>query len=139
MKYLEDSELKLTSKDITPTPMRILVLQYLMKQERAVSLQTIESDFERGDKSTLYRTLQTFEKNKLVHTIDDGTKQLKYALCMESCECSLVDLHYHFHCTKCQNTLCLTDQPIPHIELPKNFTMTEANMVIKGLCNHCNH
>ena len=114
--------------------MRILVLQYLMQQDKAVSLQSIENAFELADKSTLYRTLKTFEKNKLVHSIDDGTKQLKYALCLESCECETNDLHYHFHCNKCNNTFCLTNQNIPQIELPKNFKMEQANMVIKGLC-----
>jgi Fur family ferric uptake transcriptional regulator len=109
-----------------------------MEQNKAISLQTIESAFDIADKSTLYRTLKTFEKNKLVHTIDDGTKQLKYALCLESCECETIDQHYHFHCSNCQNTFCLTNQNIPKIELPKNFKMHRANMVIKGLCENCN-
>lgn len=134
----EKIESKLNNRDIKPTAMRILVLQYLMEQNKAVSLQSIEDAFEKADKSTIYRTLKTFEKNKLVHTIDDGTKQLKYALCLESCECGAIDQHYHFHCTKCQHTFCLTNQNIPQIELPKNFKMQQANMVIKGLCGACN-
>jgi len=135
--YDDKTESRLISKKITPTPMRVLILQYLMGQDRAVSLQSIEREFVRADKSTLYRTLKTFEKNKLVHSIDDGTKQLKYALCLESCECLTNDLHYHFHCTVCENTFCLTDQNIPQIELPKNFSMEQANMVIKGRCAAC--
>jgi len=135
---MDKIETRLNQKDIKPTAMRILVLQYLMEQDRAVSLQRIETAFENADKSTLYRTLKTFEKNKLVHTIDDGTKQLKYALCLQNCTCEPSDLHYHFHCMNCQNTFCLTDQNIPKIELPKNFKMQQANMVIKGLCESCN-
>lgn len=131
-------EKRLKDRGIKPTAMRILVLQYLMEQTKAVSLQDIESAFTVSDKSTIYRTLKTFEKNKLAHTIDDGTKQLKYALCLESCQCETFDQHYHFHCTRCQNTFCLTDQNIPHIELPKNFKMNQANMVIKGYCENCN-
>ena len=134
----DNVENRLNQRHIKPTAMRILVLQYLMEQDRAVSLQNIENAFMVADKSTLYRTLKTFEKNKLVHTIDDGTKQLKYALCLESCQCQTDDLHYHFHCTKCQNTFCLTNQNIPSIELPKNFKMQQANLVIKGLCERCN-
>jgi len=134
----EKLENRLNKRNIKPTAMRILVLQYLMEHDNAVSLHSIESAFELADKSTLYRTLKTFEKNKLVHTIDDGTKQLKYALCLESCECDTIDLHYHFHCTRCQNTYCLTNQNIPQIDLPKNFKMQQANMVIKGLCESCN-
>lgn len=134
----KEVEERLNKRSIKPTAMRMLVLQYLMEQDKAVSLHTIESAFEVAEKSTLYRTLKTFEKNKLVHTIDDGTKQLKYALCLESCECETSDLHYHFHCGSCENTFCLTNQNIPTIELPKNFKMEQANMVIKGLCESCN-
>jgi len=134
----DNLEERLSRRDINPTSMRILVLQYLMEQNKAVSLQSIEKAFDRADKSTLYRTLRTFEKKKLVHTIDDGSKQLKYALCLESCECETNDLHYHFHCTDCQNTFCLSNQNIPSIELPKNFKMLQANMVIKGICDICN-
>lgn len=135
---MEEIENKLKSRTIKPTAMRILVLQYLMKQEKAVSLNSIEDAFENADKSTLYRTLKTFEKNRLVHTVDDGTKQLKYALCLESCQCQSVDLHYHFHCNNCLSTFCLTDQNVPQIELPTKFKMQQANMVIKGLCAECN-
>lgn len=134
----DNIETKLNNNNIKPTAMRILVLQYLMKNKHAVSLQDIESDFAKADKSTLYRTLKKFEENKLVHTIDDGTKQLKYALCLEACECEISDLHYHFHCVACLNTFCLTNQNIPKIELPKNFTMQQANMVVKGICESCN-
>lgn len=134
----EEIENRLNDRDIKPTAMRILVLQYLMEQENAISLQDIEGAFEMADKSTLFRTLKTFEKNKLVHTIDDGTKQVKYALCLESCECETGDLHYHFHCTSCENTFCLTSHNIPKIELPRNFKMHQANMVIKGFCENCN-
>jgi len=94
---MEKAEKLLNSREVSPTAMRILVLQHLMEQNNAVSLQSIEDAFKIADKSTLYRTLKTFEKNKIVHTIDDGTKQLKYALCLESCQCEINDQHYHFH------------------------------------------
>ena len=135
MKSLEN---KLYHRNIKPTAMRLLILQFLMKQEKAISLNSIENAFEKADKSTIYRTLKTFEKNKLVHTIDDGTKKLKYALCLESCRCNTSDLHYHFHCNQCHSTFCLTNQHIPDIQLPTNFTMQQANMVIKGMCAECN-
>lgn len=135
---MDRAEKLLKYRKVSPTAMRILVLQHLMAQNKAVSLQSIEDAFKIADKSTLYRTLKTFEKNKIVHSIDDGTRQLKYALCLESCECEINDQHYHFHCTQCQNTFCLTSQNIPLIELPKNFKMHQANMVVKGLCESCN-
>ncbi|WP_445956655.1 Fur family transcriptional regulator [Yeosuana sp.] len=133
-KKLED---KLESKSIKPTAMRLLILQYLIEQTTTVSLSDIEMAFERSDKSTIFRTLKTFEQSKLIHSIEDGTSHLKYALCLEDCICSPVDLHYHFHCNKCKKTFCLTTLSIPYIELPKNFEMQQANMVIKGICANC--
>ena len=133
---LED---KLKERSIQPTAMRLLVLQYLMEKSTATSLKDMEEYFERADKSTLFRTLKTFEKNKLIHRIEDGSGHLKYALCLEGCECSPQDLHYHFHCNTCKETFCLTSHNIPSVELPKNFKMQQANMVIKGLCANCNN
>jgi len=138
MKNNENIENRLTDREIKPTAMRILVLQFLMKQKSATSLMQIEAAMPTADKSTIYRTLKTFEKNRLIHAVDDGTKQVKYALCLESCQCNAQDQHYHFHCTECQNTFCLTNQNIPQIELPTNFKMQQANLVIKGLCGNCN-
>lgn len=135
---MKNIENRLIHREIKPTAMRILILQYMMERASAVSLQQLERDLHPADKSTIYRTLKTFKDNKLVHTVDDGTKQVKYALCLESCLCSAQDQHYHFHCTSCQNTFCLTEQNVPQIELPTNFKMQQANLVIKGLCGNCN-
>ncbi len=133
----ENLEDKLNKSKIKPTAMRLLVLQYFTEQTTAVSLKSLEEGFHNADTSTLYRTLKTFEKQKLIHSIDDGTGQMKYALCLETCECVLADQHYHFHCNKCEETFCLSSQNIPSIELPKGFTMTQANLVLKGVCANC--
>ena len=135
MKKLEQ---KLLERAIRPTAMRLLVLQYLMEHSKAVSLKTLEEHFVIADKSTLYRTLVTFEKNKLLHKIDDGTSTLKYALCLAGCNCEPEDQHFHFHCNECKSTFCLTAHNIPTIALPPKFKMQQANMVIKGICDNCN-
>lgn len=130
-------EHKLTGNDIKPTAMRLLVLKFFTEQNRAVSLADIEKVLESADKSTLFRTLKTFENNKIIHSIEDGSGHLKYALCLEGCSCSPVDLHYHFHCNMCKETFCLTELNVPTIELPKDFEMQQANLVIKGICANC--
>ena len=117
--------------------MRLLVLKILTEQKTAIGLPELESKFNRAEKSTLYRTLKTFEKNKLVHSIDDGSGIVKYALCQSSCHCSPADLHVHFYCTKCEQTYCLNNIPVPSINLPTNFELENVNMVIKGVCANC--
>lgn len=136
---MKDTDDKLTSRNIKPTAMRELVLDILTEQKMAISLSDLEQKFHKSDRVTLYRTLKTFEENKLIHSIDDGTGAVKYALCKESCQCHPEDLHVHFFCLKCQHTFCLSDIPIPSINLPVNFSMENINMVVKGVCSNCSN
>jgi Fur family ferric uptake transcriptional regulator len=131
-------EQKLSNKNIQPTAMRILVLNSLLEQNSAVSLSDIEKNLEPADRITIYRTLKTFEGKGLVHMIDDGTGSPKYALCLEECDATQHhDLHVHFNCVLCKETFCLPDTKIPEILLPDNFTSTEMNLVVKGICSKC--
>jgi Fur family transcriptional regulator, ferric uptake regulator len=134
---LTNNEDKLKKRNIKPTAMRELVLKVLTEQTTAISLSGLELHFDKVDKVTLYRTLKTFEENKLIHSIDDGSGSIKYALCQESCQCIPADLHIHFLCTKCQQTYCLTDISIPSITLPSYFSLESINIIVKGICANC--
>lgn len=132
-----ESEEQLRKRNIRPTSMRNLVLRILSEQKSAISRSDLEFLFEKADKVTLYRTLKTFEENKLIHSIEDGSGSVKYALCKETCLCHTEDLHVHFLCSKCNQTYCLTDIPVPAVNLPVNFSLESVNMVIKGECSNC--
>lgn len=134
---MKETDNKLKKRNIKPTAMRELVLKVLTEQNVAISLADLEQKFDNADKTTLYRTLKTFEENKLIHSIDDGTGAVKYALCRETCQCHPEDLHVHFLCTKCHQTYCLNDISIPLIALPMNFKLETINMVVKGICSNC--
>ncbi|MBK7096800.1 MAG: transcriptional repressor [Saprospiraceae bacterium] len=133
----ENIDKQLQSRNIKATAMRQLVLQVLTEQKTTICLAELEQKFYKADKSTLYRTLKTFEENKLIHSIDDGTGSVKYALCRETCDCHPDDLHVHFTCTVCMKTYCLTDIPVPKINLPVKFQLESVNMVVKGVCSNC--
>ncbi len=133
----QEIENKLRTQDVKPTAMRILVLRTLFNSRSAMSLSDIEQQFDQADRTTLYRTLKTFESKKIIHKIDDGTNAPKFAVCVEGCECNPEDLHIHFHCTNCEETYCLNNISIPTIELPNQFTLNQINMVVKGLCDDC--
>lgn len=128
----------LQQKQIRPTAMRLLVLDYLLKQAAAVSLNDLETYFHRSDRVTLYRTLKTFEEKGLVHKIDDGTGSVKYARCADDCFThEHYDLHVHFNCKVCGETFCLPKSRIPEIPLPEKFRAEEVNLVMKGVCASC--
>jgi Fur family ferric uptake transcriptional regulator len=133
----ENIDKNLRSRNIKPTAMRELVLEVFTEEETAISLPELERKFEKADKATLYRTLKTFEERKLIHSIDDGSGPVKYALCLEKCDCGIEDLHVHFHCTKCNKTYCLHEISVPEISLPKDFSLESVNMVVQGVCANC--
>lgn len=134
----EQTERLLTIKGIAPTAMRILVLEHLQKQTAAVSLLDLEKGFRHADRTTLYRTLKTFEEKGLIHGIQDGTDATKYALCADACkEGSHYDLHLHFYCYGCKQTYCLPRHQVPEISVPENFQLKELNLIARGLCDRC--
>lgn len=134
----EAIESVLLSKDIAPTAMRILVLEYLQKQTATVSLLDLEKDFQHSDRTTLYRTLKTFEKKGLIHTIHHGTDTTKYALCADACKAgNHYDLHLHFYCYSCKQTYCLPKHQVPELSIPENYQLKELSLVAKGICNKC--
>lgn len=127
----------LISKNVNPTAMRLLTLDFLTKQKSAVSITDIEKGFNSCDRITLYRTLKTFEKKGLIHSIEDS-KVIKYALCNEDCSENMhVDTHLHFYCTKCQKTMCLPKVKIPEVNMPADFKIRELSLVAKGECAAC--
>jgi len=134
----QNIENKLTAKDIQPTAMRLLVLDYLLQQDSAITLTGLEKGLYPADRITIYRTLKTFEDKGIIHSIEDGSGATKYAMCKE--ECSIGghhDLHVHFYCNNCKNTFCLPRTSIPEVELPSNFAPLEYNLVVKGVCPDC--
>ena len=135
---MSEVEKTLDNKSVRPTAMRILIYKFMASKNTAVALTDIENAFEKAERTTLYRTLKTFEEKGIVHQIDDGTNVSKFALCQPGCNCEIdQDLHLHFHCSHCDKTVCLTEHKIPHINLPAGYIAEDANLVIKGICDSC--
>ncbi len=130
---------KLEARGIKPTAMRILILRTMMQTRQAMSLIDIVDTLVTAEKSTVSRTLSLFLSHHLVHSIDDGSGALKYAVCGDSCSCDVDDLHVHFFCTRCQRTLCLRGLPVPVVHLPDGFSLDSVNYVMKGVCSECAH
>ncbi len=136
---MNDIEKFLIIKKVRPTAMRILVFRLLAQRKKAITLSDIENRFEKSDRTTLYRTIKTFEENGIVHGVNDGSGVPKYALCEEGCEYGVHnDLHLHFHCNRCDETSCLTEHKIPQINIPEGYLAEDVHLVVNGLCNTCN-
>jgi Fur family ferric uptake transcriptional regulator len=133
-KELEEQLLK---HGIKPTAVRLLVFKAMTGQREVVNLADLETELKTVDKSTIFRTLTLFRQQRLIHTVDDGSGSLKYALCDDECECRPEQQHVHFHCTHCERTFCFRDAAVPLITLPNNFSAESINYVIRGICSDC--
>ena len=136
---MENSEYldRLKKRGIKPTSLRVLILRTMMHENRAVSILDKESELETVDKSTIFRTVTLFLSHHLIHSIDDGSGSLKYAVCGNSCTCAVEDLHSHFYCNSCHKTYCLEGIDVPVVELPVGFSLQSINYVLKGICFVC--
>lgn len=129
-------ESKLLQKNTKPTSMRILVYDFLSLQEAALSLSEIENHFGNADRTTLYRTLKTFEEKGIVHSIQENTTT-RYKLCHDDCdEKTHRDWHLHLYCKICKQTTCREDITFPK-ELQGNFRIDEIRLFAKGICENC--
>ena len=128
---------RLEKKGVRVTSIRILVLDALMNASGTMSLGDLETVLETVDKSSIFRTLELFEKHHVVHSIDDGTGSVKYEVCEGEDECTLADMHTHFYCEICHRTVCLKDISAPVVSLPQGFQIHSVNYIIKGICPSC--
>ena len=129
----------LESYGIKPTANRILVLDAMLRAGCSLSLSDLEAGLETVDKSSIFRTLNLFRQQQLVHSFEDGSGSMKYEICRSHSEtCAIGERHIHFFCEVCHQTTCLTDIKIPVASLPEGYTVDSINYTVKGVCPACN-
>ncbi len=135
----QEIEYLLKQKNIKSTAMRNLVLQYFLTNNKAVALKDLEVAFHYSDRTTLFRTIKTFEEKALIHSIKDGSNTTKYALCNAHCTSeNHIDIHPHFYCEKCKTTMCLRKLSIPAMNIGNHFVVHSTEFIVKGICEKCN-
>lgn len=126
----------LSRKGVKITANRVLVLRSLMTAEHPISLSEMEELLPTMDKSSIFRTLNLFLEHHVTHKIEDeGT--VKYEICHHQNECDFSDMHTHFHCEICHQTICLHDIYVPIVPLPDGYQIEAINYMIKGICPKC--
>ncbi len=130
----------LKSHDLRITQVRLDILSQFISKQSALSHADLESYFDKKlDRVTIYRTLNSFLENGILHKVTDDTGVAKYALCKhESTEHTHDDNHVHFKCKQCEKIECLHDIEIPKLSLPKKYLVTSSNLLIEGICATCN-
>lgn len=118
------------------TPSKDAVLDLLISSGKAMSRDAIEQKIGiEIDRATIYRVLNRFCEDGLVHKIvaDDGKQY--FAVCMKCDEKKLADNHFHFRCTSCQTIECLPEAV--HFSVPNGYNVESVNCVLTGICKDC--
>ena len=89
--------------------------------------------------ASVYRALDSFEKNGLIHKVPDKKNVVKYALCRSNCSAEKhTHNHPHLVCSNCNETFCLYDFKIPNVYKYKGYEIKNLNMIFEGSCINCN-
>lgn len=111
-KVMENSESALTHDDIT---------------------QSLRGEM---DRVTIYRILQGFEEEGLVHKVIDSAGKSHYAICRHCTEHHHHDNHMHFQCVTCGVVNCLNKE-VRKPNMPEGYTVEEINYLVTGCCPDC--
>jgi Fur family ferric uptake transcriptional regulator len=121
------------------TAFRRLLLQVFNQRTTALNLEDIRGALPpESDRITIYRTLQLFEKQGLIHSIADSNGHVKYALCPEDCNAEgHHDHHAHFTCVACESTWCITQFKAPEIVDAHIAKIMHTELLVHGKCVSC--
>jgi Fur family ferric uptake transcriptional regulator len=131
----------LSRSGLRRTPVRAGVLDVLARAARPMSVpQILEKMKGAVDTVTVYRTLHTFARKKLVHRVRGEDRSWLYALgdALEQPE----HLHPHFVCDHCGKVECLEAARVPpslvdSLNVRGGYEVRWPEVVLHGLCPKC--
>lgn len=88
-----------------------------------------------ADRATVYRILNQFCEDQIVHKMvaDDGKQY--FAVCIKCDKKTIPDNHFHFRCTECETIECLPS--MVEFTVPKKYKVYRMNCVLIGVCKDC--
>ena len=130
----------LREKSMRVTPLRREVLELLLEKREPLSHTEI---FERlaaagrvPDRVTLYRMLSAFSDAQLVHQIQGTDGTVRFCL-HEPFHAGCPGNHPHFLCRTCGRMSCLSEQPLPRVEVPEGTLIEGKQLLLFGVCAEC--
>ncbi len=119
------------------TNSKLAVLNILQEHSQAMSQELIAQKLTTPmDRATIYRILNSFCEDGIVHKIlgDDGKQY--FALCKTCEDGHHHHDHYHFRCEDCGTVECMDIPVTPN--LPDGYKVQSVNMMLSGTCQKCN-
>ncbi len=142
MKHAVGTSDKLLQKTgLRRTPVRVGVLDLLAGARQPMDVPQIVAKLpDHTDAVTVYRTLNTFTRKKLVHRVRGEDRGWRYAL--GSPGPAPEHRHPHFVCEDCGKVECLDDADIPggfvrSLGVAAKYQVRYSEVVLHGLCPKC--
>jgi Fur family ferric uptake transcriptional regulator len=124
------------------TPVRIGVLELLSRSSDPLAVTDMLQRLPRGtDAVTVYRTLNTFTRKKLIHRVRGEDRTWRYALSTDQTEAP-EHQHPHFVCEECGSVRCLATATVPSrfvqaMRVGADYAVRYAEVVLHGRCPQC--
>lgn len=136
------TESLLRRSGLRKTPVRVGVIDVLARTGRPMNVTDILAKLKgTADTVTVYRTLHTFVRKKLVHRVRGEDRSWLYALGDSGHEPE--HLHPHFVCDECGKVECLEQSKLPESMVrslsrgPSAYRVRWFEVVLHGLCPRC--
>ena len=127
--------------------MRVQVIELLLRSGRPLSVPQILGKIKAShvDTVTVYRTLNTFARKKLVHRVRGEDRSWRYALSVDlpgSTATPPQHQHPHFVCDRCGKVECLQRSRIPgslldSLGIDRHYAVSYSEVVVHGQCPKC--
>ncbi|NAW51854.1 transcriptional repressor [Elizabethkingia argentiflava] len=87
------------------------------------------------DRATIYRILNSFCDDGIVHRIISDEGKQYFALSQVCCAKEHRHHHFHFRCLKCKRVSCMPEELM--IDFPKSYHVVQLNAFASGYCPNC--
>jgi Fur family ferric uptake transcriptional regulator len=118
------------------TPIKKEILSLLTTAGTALCQEDIEEKLiGKANRVTIYRVLNAFCEDGIVHKIISDEGKTYFAPCHSCSSAEHNDDHFHFRCRNCQRIECL---PAPVVvPLPRRYIAEHTNCWVTGICRRC--
>lgn len=134
LQYFKDL---LNERELKATTHRLNLLVKMQEYNSAMPYSAIQASMKSIDRVTLYRTLESLQKQGIIHKAYQENNEIYYAVCGMKCKKDQhTHDHLHFKCLSCKLVTCQKTTSHLKIAIP-DFEIFNTTVYLEGLCKAC--